>query len=386
MTQRGQEITDYIFSNKNNFISLLRSLVEEETPSDVPSSFDNIFQKLRTQFEQLDFKVEYVEGDDTAGHLLVKPDAIEVSNPTQLIVGHCDTVWPINTLEEMPFKVEEDIISGPGVYDMKTGLCMMIWALRTIIDLNKDMSVQPVFLITSDEEIGSHDSQPLLIEWAKRAERTFVLEPSLGIDGKIKTQRKGVGNFEISITGKPSHAGLAPEQGVSAILALSQIVQKLFQLNDPSRGISINVGTIEGGERSNVIAAKSKAIVDVRVLTKKDGEQITDKLYNLESEMEGIDIDVKGNINRPPMEKNQANRELWDIAQSLGHELDLELREGISGGASDGNLTNPYSPTLDGLGAVGEGAHAWHEKIFLEETLERTALLSLLMLEPPFKV
>jgi len=173
---------------------------------------------------------------------------------------------------------------------------------------------------------------------------------------------------------------LAPEEGVSAILGLSHIVQQLFRLNKPEQGITVNVGTIEGGERSNVIAAKSKAVVDVRVPTKEDGERIEKVIYNLKPEIDGIDLEISGGIRRPPLEKKEANEQLWQIVRKLGEELDMDLREGTSGGASDGNLTNLYSPTIDGMGPVGEGAHAYHEKIFIEETLRRAALLSLMIL------
>lgn len=382
MTQRGRKINDYFFDHQEEFISLLRSLVEEETPSHDPPAFEGAFQILSREFEQLNFVVDHLQGRESAGQLLIQPKDFDPEDQIQLIIGHCDTVWETGTLQEMPYTVEDNVITGPGVYDMKAGICMMIFALRAIRALNKKVDLQPVFIITTDEEVGSGESREVLVEWAQRAERTYVLEPSLGTEGKIKTQRKGVGNFEMTLTGKPSHAGLAPEKGVSAILGLSHLVQQLFQLNDASRGISVNVGTIEGGERSNVIAAKSKAVIDVRVLTKEDGEQVTDSIYNLEPDLKGIDLDVEGEIYRPPMEKNEANRDLWKATRDLGDELGLDLQEGISGGASDGNFTSQYSATIDGLGAVGEGAHAWHEKIFLKETLKRTALFTLLLLEP----
>ncbi len=363
-------------------MSLLRALVEEETPSDKPSAFDHIFQIIEEEFGKLDVEVRHVEGRTSAGQLLCLPRNFNPRASIQLIVGHCDTVWAEGTLDEMPFTVNGNEVSGPGVYDMKAGVCMMISAMHSLKVLQKSPAVQPVFLISTDEETGSEDSRNLIVEWARQAERTFVLEPSLGLDGKIKTRRKGVGNFEITITGKPSHAGLAPEEGVSAILGLSHIVQQLFRLNDPAKGVSVNVGTIQGGERSNVIAAKSKAVVDVRVLTKKDGERITNEIYNLKPEIAGIELEVKGGINRPPMEKNEENEKLWDLTRELGQKLGLDLREDVSGGGSDGNFTNLYSPTIDGLGAVGDGAHAWHEKIFLEETLLRAALFALLLLQP----
>ena len=382
MTERAQKLHSFFQSSKEEFLVLLRSLVEEETPSDVPESFGRLWSILRGEFEELDYSVESIEGQETAGQILCKPKTYKPDTPQQLLVGHCDTVWPIGTIDEMPFKKSEDQVSGPGVYDMKTGICMMVFALRAIQMLEEKPSVQPVFIINSDEEIGSEESEKLLIREAKKSERVFVLEPALDSDGKIKTQRKGIGEFEITIKGSPSHAGLAPEEGVSAILGLSHIVQQLFQLNDPSNGITVNVGTIEGGERANVIAAQSKAVVDVRVPTVEDGKRIENEIYNLKPDIDGIKIDVSGGIRRPPLEKKKANRKWWKITQHLGNELGLYLKEGTSGGASDGNITNQYAPTVDGLGAVGEGAHAYHEKIFLEETLKRAALLTLLLLHP----
>lgn len=383
MTDRARKIQHYITDHRTDFLSLLQSLVEQETPSDRPEMFETNWNILSQHYEDLGYTTEHFEGHDTAGQLLCKPADFTPSKPSQLIVGHCDTVWDEGTLNEMPFSIEDNIASGPGIFDMKTGLTMMVFALQTITELEFDLNVQPIFLINSDEEIGSNESKELIIEQAKIAERTFVLEPALGTEGKIKTQRKGVGDFEITINGKPSHAGLAPEEGVSAILGLSHIVQQLFKLNDPANGITVNVGTIEGGERSNVIAAKSKAVVDVRVPTKRDGERIKKQLYNLKPEVDGVNLEITGDINRPPLEKGEPNEKLWDITRKLGKELNLELQDGMSGGASDGNFTNPYSPTIDGLGAVGEGAHAYHEKIFLEETLQRLALFALLIMEPP---
>lgn len=365
-----------------DFITLLQSLVEQETPSNKPSSFTEILEIISSNFQGLGFGIEHKEGQQTAGQLLCKPEDFNPKTSNQLVVGHIDTVWDIGTLNKMPFIVDDNEVSGPGVFDMKAGISMMIFAMKAIRELGKRPEVQPVFLITTDEEIGSRESKDLIIEQAKQAERTFVLEPSLGLEGKIKTERKGIGQFEIIIKGQPSHAGLDPEKGVSAIVGLSNIVQQLVKLNQPEKDISVNVGTIEGGERANVVAAKSKAIVDVRVPTKEDGKEIKKKIYNIEPSLEGIEITVTGDISRPPLEKSEANEKLWQITQSLGTDLDLELQEGKSGGGSDGNFTNLYSPTIDGLGAVGEGAHAYHEKIFLEETLKRAELLTLLILHP----
>lgn len=385
MTPRAERIDNFITSHRKDFLQLLRVLVEEETPSDVPEAFEKLFHILQQEFNELGMQTKHLEGNHSAGQLLVTPQGFDATLPIQLIIGHCDTVWDQGTLAEMPFEHKNNIISGPGIYDMKAGVSMMIIALRAIQATGESLNVQPVILLTTDEEVGSEESRAALTEWSQRAERTFVLEPALGTDGKVKTRRKGVGDFEITVKGKPSHAGLAPEQGVSAILGLSHIVQQLFDMNDPSRGISVNVGTIEGGERSNVIAAQSKAVVDVRILNKADGERITEQIYNLKPDLEGIELLIEGEVYRPPMEKNPQTQRLWEMTRQLGDELDLNLQEGLSGGASDGNFTSQYSPTIDGLGAVGEGAHAWHEKIFLEPTLKRTALFALLLLEPSIR-
>lgn len=382
MTDRARAIYDYLISQKQDFVQLLRFLVEEESPTDEPEAFPELWRLLKSEFENLGLSITHFEGESTAGQLICTFPDHSSDLPSQLILGHCDTVWSLGTIDKMPFSVDGNTIAGPGIFDMKAGLTMMIFSMKAISNLGQNPTVQPIFLITSDEETGSNESKDLIIEKANLAERTFVLEPALGKEGKIKTRRKGIGEFEIIIKGKPSHAGLAPEEGVSAILGLSQIVQKLFQLNDPSRGITVNVGTIEGGERSNVIAARSKAVVDVRVPTEKNANLIEEQIHGITSDMEGLTVEVHGGINRPPLEKNPANEKLWQLLEGLGHELGLELEEGVSGGASDGNFTNLYSPTIDGLGAVGDGAHAYHERIFLEETLKRTALFSLLLLQP----
>jgi glutamate carboxypeptidase len=382
MSEYAIKVHDYIHEHKDDFLQLLQRLVEEETPSYEPDCFDGIIKILKDEFEDVGYKVEHIPGKKTAGQLLCRPKSYQDQQSSQLVVGHIDTVWNKGILDEMPFKEEDNVISGPGIYDMKTGICMMVFALKAMADLGLKAKIQAVFLITTDEEIGSNESKELIIEEAKKAERTFVLEPSLDIDGKIKTRRKGVGHFELFLKGKPSHAGLAPEEGVSAILGLSHIVQELFKLNDPKKGVSVNVGTIEGGERTNVVAAKSKAAIDVRVPTAEDGKRIKNKIYNLQPEVQDIELEVKGDISRPPMEKTEENEKLWQLTQKLGKKIGLQLKEGMSGGGSDGNFTNQYSPTIDGLGAVGEGAHAYHEKIHLKETLDRAALFTLLLLHP----
>lgn len=381
MTERAERVWSYLKQQEVSFVDLLKRLTECESPTSQPDTLAEPFSILRDEFEELDFATTFFAGQSSGGQLYARPSE-KSARSYQLLVGHCDTVWPVGTLEEMPFDRDGNVVSGPGTYDMKAGLTMIIFALKALRELNLTPTLTPVIFINSDEETGSDDSVGRIKHLARCAQRAFVLEPSLGPDGKIKTQRKGVGHFDIFIKGKPSHAGLAPSEGISAIHGLSNIVQQLFALNDPSKGITVNVGTISGGERSNVIAAESKAAVDVRVLTQEDGQFIEQSIRNLNAGIDGLKLSIEGGFEKQPMMKSDRNAELWQKAQGLGHELDLNLEDGTSGGASDGNTISQYTATLDGLGAVGEGAHAYHEKIYLEETLKRTALLTLLLVLP----
>jgi glutamate carboxypeptidase len=285
----------------------------------------------------------------------------------------------------MPLSLRQGKIYGPGIYDMKAGLVQTIFALEAIAANGFSPQVVPVIFINSDEEIGSYESTPQIRRLAKIAERAFVMEPSLGPTGKLKTRRKGVGEFTVRIIGRASHAGLAPEKGASAILELSFVVQKLFQLNDPQRGITVNVGTIDGGIRPNVVAPESRAVVDVRVLHLEDVPEIEKTILGLQPTTPNTKLKVEGKIERPPMEKTPGNQKLWQLAQQAASELGIEIEEGTAGGSSDGNLTSLYTPTLDGLGAVGDAAHAPGEFVYLDRMVERSALLARLLLAPSLK-
>jgi glutamate carboxypeptidase len=301
----------------------------------------------------------------------------------QLLVGHSDTVWPLGTLSEMPFEVEDNVVRGPGVFDMKGGLVQMIFALSALRDARVDPAVVPIVFVNSDEEQGSPTSQRPLRRLARCAHRAFVLEPALGLDGKLKTTRKGGGRFTVRITGKSAHAGLDPDSGSSAIRELSHVVQRLHALNDPDAGVSVNVGTIDGGTRPNVVAGAGHAEVDVRVATHEQAREIERKIRALTATTAGTSLAVEGDFGRPPMEPTPASRRLWAQARRAGELLGLDLAEGRSGGVSDGNVTSQHTPTLDGLGPVGDGAHARHEFCYLDKMVERSALLALLLAQPP---
>ena len=283
----------------------------------------------------------------------------------------------------MPFEVDGNEVRGPGVYDMKGGITQIIFALEALGHFGLRPAVTPMVFANSDEEIGSRSSTRYIRWLAQCADRAFVLEPSLGRDGRLKTARKGVGRFTVRIRGQAAHAGLDPEKGASAILELSHVVQALFALNDPDKGVTVNVGMIEGGLRPNVVAPESGAIIDVRVATQEDADRVTQAIHGLQPSVPGTRLEIEGAIGRPALEPTPRNRALWSIAKDLSSELGLDLQEGLAGGGSDGNTTSQYTATLDGLGPVGDGAHAAHEFLYLDETLQRTALLALLLLVPP---
>jgi len=360
----------------------LTRLVAIETPSDQPATMAPAFDLLGAELESIGMRGRRRSGTFSGGMLLAsRPAARGV--PRQLLIGHCDTVWPLGTLEQMPIEHRDGALHGPGIFDMKCGLTQGIFALRLLGELGLEPAVEPVFFINSDEEVGSRDSYRWLVRLAQLADRAFVLEPSLSPDGRLKTARKGVLQYEIRVRGRAAHAGLNPEQGISAILELSHLVQQLFALNDAERGVSVNVGTIDGGLRPNVIAPESRATIDVRVPTHADAERIDSAIRGLEPTREGVTIEVSGTEGRAPLEPTDHGRRLWHAARGHATALGMPLQEGRAGGGSDGNITNLYAPTLDGLGAVGDGAHASHEHVRVDAIAERMALLALLLLEPP---
>ncbi|MDH3631466.1 MAG: M20 family metallopeptidase [Gammaproteobacteria bacterium] len=378
-----QAVLKYLCDQQASMTGLLKDLVLMETPSTDRDSQMQIRQRLKTEFEEIDYRVNLVPGRSSGGHLYASPKTRRKQQPAQLMIGHCDTVWPIGTLQTMPLVQEDNTLRGPGVYDMKAGLVEMVYALRAIESLDLTPGVAPLCFINSDEEIGSHESTRYIRALAQRMDRCMVMEPSLGHSGKIKTARKGVGRFTVTVQGKAAHAGLDPGAGASAILELSHVIQKLFELNDPEHGTSVNVGVIDGGLRPNMVAPESRAVIDVRVETKAIAERVEAAIHGIEAVTPGVSLMIEGHIGRPPMERTDQNQRLWRIAQELGEDLDLALEQGTAGGGSDGNTTSLFTATIDGMGAVGDGAHAHHEYIYLDLLPERCALLTLLLLAPP---
>ena len=387
-------ILNAVGEQRDEFLGFLEKLVVHESPSLVPESQEPIFELIGEALDEIGYEIRRIPGNESGGQLLAAPSGSDFGGvdlvastpdsgslgPVQLLIGHCDTVWPIGTLKKMPVRIDDSIMRGPGVFDMKAGLAQTIFALQTLHRLDLEPALMPLVFINSDEEIGSNDSAANIVRLAQSASRVFVMEPALGLSGKLKTGRKGVSQFVVNVTGKAAHAGLDPEAGASAILELSHQIQRLFDLNDPLKGVSVNVGTIGGGLRPNVIAPESQAIVDVRVPDSIEAERITAAIHGLEPATKGVSLRVEKSLERAPMERTPRNQALWQLALESATDLGLEIEQGISGGGSDGNLTSPFVATLDGLGAVGDGAHANHEYINVAESVERCALLAMLIM------
>ncbi|MBW8878478.1 MAG: M20 family metallopeptidase [Acidobacteria bacterium] len=362
--------------------ALLVDLARLESPSLDAASQEPVFARLAAELGAVGLRVRRLPGRQTGGQLWAVPRDRQRGVPAQLLLGHCDTVWPRGTVERMPVEVTDGRLTGPGVYDMKAGLVQGIFALRALRDLGLAPAVTPAFFIDSDEEIGSLESIPRLERVARCMRRVFVLEPSLGPEGRLKTRRKGSLRFTIKIQGRAAHSGLDPEKGASAILELSRVIQRLYELADPARGITVNVGVVAGGLRANVVAPEARAELDVRALATEDALRLERTILDLAPLTPGTTLEVIGGIDRPPLEATPGNRVLWEAARRRAAELGIPLAEGTAGGASDGSLTSRFVPTLDGLGAVGDGAHALHEHVLVDCMPERAALLALLLLEP----
>lgn len=377
------QVRNFINDQQDALVNLLQGLVEAESPSAHPECHDSVRRILSGALMDLGYRVREPGTRGGVRHVFALPAGRRRDRGSQLLLGHFDTVWPIGTIDKRPFTVVGNTAKGPGVFDMKGGLVQAVLALRAIRELRLDPPLTPVLFINADEEIGSRTSSPYIRMLARRAARAFVLEPSMGANGDLKTERKGIGRFTVTVFGKAAHAGLDPEGGASAILELSHVIQALFALNDPDAGISVNVGTVDGGIQPNVIAPHSTAVVDVRVPTVESGRAIEKAIHGIEATTPGVRLHIEGRIGRPSMEATPRNVALWQQARALGTELGLELRPARAGGGSDGNTTSQYTATLDGLGPVGDGAHAEHEHLYIDRTLERAALLALLLLSPP---
>jgi glutamate carboxypeptidase len=359
-------------------IELIRELVDAESPSDDKAAVDACVARAASHVRALGGRVK-LHKQRAFGNLLEARFGPKSKIGRFLLLGHLDTVWPLGTLKHMPCRVGDGRLWGPGTLDMKSGVAMALTAIEMLKEaglLNREI----VLLLNSDEEVGSPVSRPITERLAAESTAVFVLEPAQGL--AYKTARKGTGNWRVDINGVAAHAGVDFEKGASALRELARIIDKVSGWTDMKRGLTVSVGTAGGGSKTNVIAAQAWAEVDVRIARKADGPRIERKFASLKPTDKRCSIAVSGGINRPPMERTRGTVELYQQARTLATDLGFDLAEASTGGASDGNFTSALGiPTLDGMGAVGEGAHASHESIVIDHLAPRTALLAALLAE-----
>ena len=365
----------------SRMLRTLEAFVRAESPSTEKAAADACARLIANEWKKRGVTVELLAQKHRGAHILITQAASNPKSRGQLLVlGHYDTVYASGTISKMPCRITGGRIHGPGVFDMKAGIVQALFALDAIQHFRAAVAKKIVFLWTSDEEIGSDSSRKLLETEAKRSDAVFVLEPSLGPRGLLKTARKGVGEAELIVYGRASHAGLAPEKGINAIHELALQIARLRDWNDQARGISVNAGLVTGGTRPNVIPDTAKAIVDLRALRIADMQNIEKRLRGMRPISPGAKVEVRGGFNRPPLERKQS-AELFQRAELLANRMDLAIGEATAGGGSDGNLTAALGvPTLDGLGAVGDGAHSNREYVLARTMPQRAALLAALLL------
>ena len=380
----ARQIFDALHARQTEVEAFIRSLVEVESPSGDVEGSRGVVDLLAQAAEQLECvdTIERIDVPEFGQHLVIKAFQQATNAGQVLLVGHTDTVHSLGSLSERPWRVEAGKIYGPGIFDMKANCALAIEILRTFVQLKASPGCGVTLALTCDEEIGSMSGWPLL-ERVARSQSTrcaFVMEPPAS-GGRVKTSRKGTGIFAIKVEGKAAHAGLEPEKGASAILELARQTEQLHSINRSGSGITLNVGVVHGGTRSNVVAAEAEGEIDVRFSTEAESLEIERILSNLRPIDERTKVFVSGGINRPPMERTPAVVELFEKARSISADLDFDLGEAQVGGASDGNFLAAMGiPVLDGLGISGDGAHAVHEHIEAGDIARRGALIGGLIL------
>jgi glutamate carboxypeptidase len=377
----GIMLLEHFSGRREAIIALIRDLVRHESNSRDEPALDSLAGSIAESLSSLGANCELFHHPGFGSHLRARlPLNHDEREPGVLVIGHIDTVWPAGTLARLPFRVtDEGSAHGPGIFDMKAAIAMLIEALRAV-RLHKLETRRPLtLLLTCDEEIGSCTSRPLIEEEARRAAAVLVLEPPIP-GGTVKTARKGVGGFTIRAFGRAAHAGLDPTKGINAIVELAHHTLTLAGLNDPRTGSTVSVGRIEGGTAVNVVPAEARIQVDVRFWDSESGAAIEKAVKGLQPVLDGARLEISGGVNRPPMARTAGNVALFELARGLANEIGFELADGAVGGGSDGNFTSALGiPTLDGLGVDGAGAHADHEHILLDDLPRRTALLTRLL-------
>ncbi|MBV9086633.1 MAG: M20 family metallopeptidase [Acidobacteriaceae bacterium] len=362
---------------KAEMVQRLREIVESESPSNNKAAVDRLGQRLGALFESAGGRIKFHRSDNFGDHLQVD-FAGDSSHKPVLLLGHFDTVWDVGTLSTMPFRVDNSRAFGPGSFDMKAGIVQGLFAIETLRQggLPRPLTV---FLVT-DEEVGSDSSRAITEELARKSAAVLVLEPSHGPEGALKTSRKGVGDFTVTVHGVAAHSGLDFEKGQSAIIELAHQITAIEKFTDVERGLTVNPGIIEGGTRTNVIAAVATAYVDARIQRLQDAPYVEQLFRSLKPVNPRCTLEVSGAINRPPLERTEAVAALFEQAKGIAKALGWKLTEAAVGGGSDGNFTGALGiPTLDGLGALGEGAHAVNESVVIDEMPRRAALVASLI-------
>jgi glutamate carboxypeptidase len=375
-----QQRLRYLEKQREEIVRTIRELVEVESPSDTKPAVDQLGAILVEKFRALGGTPRLHPTKQYGDHLQVDFRSSRKTNPV-LLLGHFDTVYPLGTLAGMPCKVAGGHLHGPGVLDMKSGIALMLHAIEALQKWHGELARPVTVLLVTDEEVGSHSSRRITEALARKSAAVLVLEPAAGVRGAVKTARKGVGEYTLRVRGVAAHAGLDPSKGHSAILELARQIEVISKLNNLKSGISVNPGVIQGGTRGNVVAAEASAIIDVRIKSAKQAADLDRKFRSLKPFDRHCKLALTGGINRLPMERTAGVAALYRQAQLFAKQIDWNIEEAAVGGGSDGNFTAGIGiPTLDGMGGVGDGAHAVHEYIKISE-LPRRALLLAAMIE-----
>ncbi|MHB8540831.1 MAG: M20 family metallopeptidase [Candidatus Acidiferrales bacterium] len=373
-----RELLNWLRERESAVVRLLGRMVETESPSHDKAAVDRFGAMIAAEWKRRGARVRLLRQRKLGNHVRAELWLGQGRPVGQLLVlGHLDTVYPLGTLAKMPFRVSQGRAWGPGTFDMKGGHAIALAAVDALQALRIAPHRKIVFLWTSDEEIGSATSRRAMESAARHSEAVFVLEPAFGPEGRLKTERKGVGEAELIVTGRSAHAGIDPESGVNAVHELALQIARLLKLNDKRRGITVQANVIEGGTATNVVADHARASIDLRLSRASDARMLHRKLQALRPILPGARIEIRGGVNRPPMERTPEAHALFVHAQELAREMGIALREASTGGGSDGNFTAALGiPTLDGLGPVGDGAHSPREHIIIRSLPERAALLA----------
>src|SRR5947208_2841416 len=374
-----REILSHLTQRLPEALEFLEKMVALESPSFDKPLVDDFVRVVGKRFAGMGAEVEFVSAEKFGDNLIARLPGR--SSERVLLLGHTDTVWPAGEIARRPFKIAGGRAFGPGVFDMKAGILLISMAIAALQKANGGLPKTVTVLLVSDEEVGSTSSRAVTESEASSCRAVFVLEPSLP-GGALKTARKGIGRFTLKVIGRAAHAGIDPENGINAIEEISHQILKLQKMTDAARGTTVTVGVVQGGTRSNVVPAEAAAEIDIRISSMEEAERMTKMIQALSPQLPGARLEIRGSINRPPMERTAETIRLFQLAQKVAQTLGIALKEGSTGGASDGNFTSALGiPTLDGLGAVGGGAHAVDEWVDIQLLPHRAALLAGLLSE-----